>query len=389
MRTPDGFGFQVRGTDGAARAGLLQTPHGAVETPVFMAVGTRASVKGVTPEQLLSIGVPMVLGNTYHLVLRPGDALVAKMGGLHRFMNWARPILTDSGGFQVFSLQDLRRIDEDHVEFRSHIDGALLRLSPERAVAIQENLGADVIMCFDDCPPATEDRVRVEAAVDRTTRWARRCQEAQTRRDQALFGIVQGGVDPELRARSARPLVELDLPGYAIGGLSVGETAEQRNAILDMTTPLLPLDKPRYLMGVGRPEDLLDGILRGVDMFDCVMPTRNGRNALAFTSEGTIRLRNAKFAEDARPLDPNCSCPTCRGYSRAYLRHLFLVDEMLGPTLTSIHNLAYYTSLMKEARQAVLENRFGEYRSQVLAGYSSPPDASETSCRAGASQADG
>jgi queuine tRNA-ribosyltransferase len=381
MRTPDGFGFSLEAQDGAARAGLLATKHGAVETPVFMAVGTRASVKGVTPDQLLSIGVPMVLGNTYHLVLRPGDALVAKMGGLHRFMNWPYPILTDSGGFQVFSLHDLRKIDEDGVEFRSHIDGALLQLNPERATAIQENLGADVIMCFDDCPPATEDRVRIEAAVDRTTRWALRCQQAQTRTDQALFGIVQGGVDPELRARSARSLVELDLPGYAVGGLSVGETAEERNAILDATTPLLPEAKPRYLMGVGRPEDLLDGVMRGVDMFDCVMPTRNGRNALAFTSEGVIRLRNAKFAEDPRPLDPNCACPTCRGYSRAYLRHLFLVDEMLGPTLTSIHNLAYYTTLMKGARQAIIEHRFSAYRAEVLAGYQSaksPGDDSTT-----------
>jgi len=383
------FRFDLLARDGTARTGVIGTPRGEIRSPAFMPVGTAATVKAMYPGQVRDLGADVVLGNTYHLMLRPGPERMARLGGLHRFMNWARPILTDSGGFQVFSLQDLRRIDEDGVEFRSHIDGALLRLSPERAVAIQENLGADVIMCFDDCPPATEGRERIEAAVDRTTRWAQRCFEAQTRRDQALFGIVQGGVDPELRARSARPLVELDLPGYAIGGLSVGETAEQRNAILDMTTPLLPLEKPRYLMGVGRPEDLLDGILRGVDMFDCVMPTRNGRNALAFTSEGTIRLRNAKFAEDARPLDPNCSCPTCRGYSRAYLRHLFLVDEMLGPTLTSIHNLAYYTSHMKGARQAVLENRFGEYRSQVLAGYSSPSDASETSCRTGASQADG
>jgi queuine tRNA-ribosyltransferase len=369
MQAPEGFGFSVQATDGAARAGLLSTRHGAVETPVFMAVGTRASVKGVTPDQLLSIGVPMVLGNAYHLALRPGDALVGRMGGLHRFMNWPRPILTDSGGFQVFSLQDLRKIDEDGVEFRSHIDGASLRLSPERATAIQENLGADVIMCFDDCPPATESRQRVEAAVERTTRWARRCRDAQSRGDQALFGIVQGGVDPELRRRSAASLVELDLPGYAIGGLSVGETAEERNAILDATSPLLPTEKPRYLMGVGRPEDLLDGVLRGVDMFDCVMPTRNGRNALAFTSDGTIRLRNAKFAEDGRPLDSTCSCPTCRGYSRAYLRHLFLVDEMLGPTLTSIHNLAYYTALMAGARRAITEGRFEAYRRSVLTGY--------------------
>lgn len=371
MRTPDGFGFSLEATDGSARAGTLTTKHGAVETPVFMAVGTRASVKGVTPDQLKSIGVPMVLGNTYHLALRPGGKLVAAMGGLHRFMNWSRPILTDSGGFQVFSLHDLRKIDEDGVEFRSHIDGALLSLNPESATAIQENLGADVIMCFDDCPPATESRARVEAAVDRTTRWAARCHSAQKRTDQALFGIVQGGIDAELRERSARSLVELDLPGYAIGGLSVGETAEERNAILDATAPFLPKDKPRYLMGVGRPEDLLDGIARGVDMFDCVMPTRNGRNALAFTSEGPIRLRNAKFAEDPRPLDPACSCPTCCGFSRAYLRHLFLVEEMLGPTLTSIHNLAYYTNLMNEARRAIIKNEFAAFRKSVLNGYTS------------------
>lgn len=371
MENGHSFSFELRHTDSHTRArlGRFQTPHGIVDTPVFMPVGTRASVKGLTPDQLRSAGVTILLGNTYHLTLRPGDELVARMGGLHRFMGWDGPILTDSGGFQVFSLQDLRRISDEGVGFRSHIDGRWLELSPEKAIQIQENLGADIIMCFDECPPADAPKAVIEAAVDRTTRWAERCKRAQTRQDQALFGIVQGGTDVELRARSAAGLLPLDFPGYAVGGLSVGESPAEMRATLDETVPLLPAEKPRYLMGVGRPIDLLEGVARGIDMFDCVMPTRNGRNATAFTSQGTVRLRNAVHAEDPGPLDPACTCYTCGNFSRAYLRHLFLVEEMLGPILVSLHNVAFYCQLMAKIRQSLEEGRFGEYYATALAPY--------------------
>jgi queuine tRNA-ribosyltransferase len=374
----DAVRHELVATDGAARRGLLHTLHGTVETPIFMAVGTRGTVKGLTPPQLRGAGIGMVLGNTYHLALRPGGARVAELGGLHRFMNWDGPILTDSGGFQVFSLQGLRQLDEDGVAFRSHLDGALLRLGPAEATGIQEQLGADVIMAFDECPPATAPTAEILAAVERTTRWAERCRDAKTRGDQALFGIVQGGIDPALRQRSAEGLLPLELPGYAVGGLSVGETAAERNAVLDHVMPLLPQRKPRYLMGVGRPEDLLDGIARGIDMFDCVMPTRNGRNATAFTSRGTVKLRNARHAADPGPLDPECACEACRGYSRAYLRHLFLVEEMLGPTLVSLHNLAYYAKLMAEARAAISGGTFAAFHAATLAGYARNPSAAAT-----------
>ncbi|MFO0946307.1 MAG: tRNA guanosine(34) transglycosylase Tgt [Planctomycetota bacterium] len=354
-------------TSTRARWGRLNTPHGEVETPVFMPVGTRASVKGLTPDQLLSANVTMLLGNTYHLTLRPGDERIQRLGGLHKFMAWERPILTDSGGFQVFSLQELRVLGDDQVSFRSHIDGQWLHLSPEKAVEIQENLGADVIMCFDECPPADAPRAVIEAAVDRTSRWAERCRLAQRRTDQALFGIVQGGIDPGLRAKSAEALVALDFPGYAIGGLSVGESPRQMQETLDVTTPLLPRTKPRYLMGVGRPVDMLEAVARGVDMFDCVMPTRNGRNATAFTSQGVVRLRNACHADDSSPLDPQCTCYTCKTFSRAYLRHLFLVEEMLGPTLVSLHNVAFYCQWMAGIRESLRQGRFAEYRASALA----------------------
>lgn len=334
-----------------------------------MPVGTRASVKGLTPDQLHAAGVTMLLGNTYHLTLRPGDERIARLGGLHRFMGWDGPILTDSGGFQVFSLSDLRQIGDEEVRFRSHIDGQWVVLSPERAIAIQENLGADIIMCLDECPPADAPVAEIEAAVARTTRWARRCQAAKTRTDQALFGIVQGGIDAGLRARSAKDLVELDFPGYAIGGLSVGEEPRQMLETLEVTTPLLPLERPRYLMGVGRPVDLVEAVARGIDMFDCVMPTRNGRNATAFTWNGVVKLRNASHADDPGPLDPTCDCPTCRGFGRAYLRHLFLVEEMLGPVLVSLHNLAFYCRLMREMRASLAEGTFARYRAQALAAF--------------------
>lgn len=351
----------------AARAGVWNTPHGAVQTPAFMPVGTLASVKGLTPDQLRQAGSQMVLANTYHLALRPGPEVVAKLGGLHGFMNWDGPILTDSGGFQVFSLADLRKLGEDSVVFRSHIDGSEFELSPERAVQIQEQLGADCIMCLDECPPHDVGPEKMQAAVDLTTRWAQRCRDAQQRDDQALFGILQGGTDRALRERSAEGLLPLDFPGYAVGGLSVGEEPQQMYDTLDFTVPHLPADRPRYLMGVGRPEDLIEGVLRGIDLFDCVMPTRNGRNALAFTSQGRVRLRNSKHRTDESPLDPECDCPVCTQFSRAYLRHLFAVKEMLGPILASWHNIAFYQKLLRELRQAIREDRAAEFRRLQLA----------------------
>ena len=355
--------------DTQARVGRWHTPHGTIETPAFMPVGTMGSVKGLTPDQLRQAGVEMVLANTYHLALRPGPDIVAELGGLHRFMGWDGPLLTDSGGFQVFSLAKLTRLDEQQVVFRSHIDGTLLELSPERAVQIQEQLGADCIMCLDECPPHDVPEERLRAAVDRTTRWAVRCRDAQQRSDQALFGIVQGGTNRALRERSAEGLLPLEFPGYAVGGLSVGEIPEQMYATLDWTIPLLPADKPRYLMGVGRPIDLVEAVLRGVDLFDCVLPTRNGRNGMAFTHGGRVRLRNQIYQRDDRPLDPLCSCPVCRQFSRAYLRHLFLVNEMLGPILLSWHNLAYFQGLLSGLRQAIHEDRAGEFRTVQLAGW--------------------
>ncbi|MBI3861553.1 MAG: tRNA guanosine(34) transglycosylase Tgt [Planctomycetia bacterium] len=366
-----GFEFHLDHTDAAtaARVGRWRTPHGTVDTPAFMPVGTAGTVKGLTPDQLKAAGVQMVLANTYHLALRPGPEIVAELGGLHRFSGWDGPILTDSGGFQVFSLAKLSRLDDEQVVFRSHIDGSLLELSPERAVLIQEQLGADCIMCLDECPPHEVSAERVRAAVDRTTRWATRCRDAQRRGDQALFGIVQGGTFRELRERSAEGLLPLDFPGYAVGGLSVGESPKQMYETLDWTVPLLPADRPRYLMGVGRPIDLIEAVLRGIDLFDCVLPTRNGRNASAFTHEGVLRLRNQKFQRDDGPLDPNCSCPVCRQFSRGYLRHLFIVNEMLGPILLSWHNLAYYQQLLAGLRQAIRENRAAEFRAVQLAGW--------------------
>jgi queuine tRNA-ribosyltransferase len=354
-----------RGT--SARAGRWHTPHGAVETPAFMPVGTLATVKGLLPSQLREAGVEMVLANTYHLALRPGAEIVARRGGLHRFMGWNGPILTDSGGFQVFSLARLSRLDEEQVVFRSHLDGSLLELSPERAIAIQEQLGADCIMCLDQCPPHDVAEELLREAVDRTTRWAIRCRDAKRRDDQALFGIVQGGTNRALRERSAAGLLPLDFPGYAVGGLSVGEPPPLMYDTLDWTVPLLPDDRPRYLMGVGRPVDLIEAVLRGIDLFDCVLPTRNGRNAMAFTSLGPLRLRNRQYLEDDQPLDPACSCPVCRQFSRAYLRHLFLVNEMLGPILVSWHNLAYYHHLLSELREAIRQGTSAEFRTVQLA----------------------
>ncbi|GIW79003.1 MAG: queuine tRNA-ribosyltransferase [Gemmatales bacterium] len=359
--------FQVHATDGKARLGELHTAHGRIDTPIFMPVGTQGTIKGLTPDQVRDAGATIILGNAYHLALRPGDELIAELGGLHRFLAWDGAILTDSGGFQVYSLAQNRRVTDDGVTFRSHIDGALLELSPERAVQIQENLGSDIAMCLDECPPHGALAEELQEAVRRTLLWAERSRLAHRRRDQALFAIVQGGMDLDLRARCAEKLVEMDFPGYALGGFSVGETPREMLQAVGPVADMLPADKPRYLMGVGRPVDILEAVARGVDMFDCVLPTRNGRNASAFTADGTLRLRNACHKRDSRPVESVCSCYTCRHFSRAYLHHLFLADEMLGPTLLSLHNIAYYCRLMREIRQAIRDKRFEEYRAVSLA----------------------
>lgn len=367
----DPFQFKLLNTDPAtgARRGLWKTPHGVVETPAFMPVGTSASVKGLTPEQLRAAGVQILLSNTYHLALRPGAEVVADMGGLHRFMAWDGPILTDSGGFQVFSLARLMKIDDRQAVFRSHLDGSLFELSPERAVEIQELLGADCIMCLDECPAHDVPPERMELAVKRTALWAERCRAAHRRSDQALFGIVQGGVDRGLREQSAASLLHLDFPGYAVGGLSVGESPAEMYQTLDYTVPLLPPDRPRYLMGVGRPADLVEAVARGIDLFDCVLPTRNGRNAMAFTSAGPLRIRNLAYQRDGGPLDGACACPVCVTYSRAYLRHLFISGEMLGPILLSWHNVAYYQNLLRELRAAIEAGTLAEFRAVRLAAW--------------------
>ena len=360
------FSFTVSARDGRARAGVLVTPHGGVETPVFMPVGTAGVVKAVRHSDLRALGARILLANTYHLMLRPGDALVAALGGLHGFTGWDGPFLTDSGGYQVFSLAALRRIDEEGVSFRSHLDGSTHLLTPERAVQIQENLGADVAMAFDECPAGDAPREVVEAATRRTSSWARRCRDAHRKDDQWLFGIVQGGGHLDLRERSARELMALDLPGYAVGGLSVGEPREARNRVLDHTGEVLPDDRPRYLMGVGTPEDILDAVARGVDMFDCVLPTRNARNGQLFTRSGRLSIRNAKYRDDPRPPDPACGCPTCRTASRAYLRHLHMSGEMTAATLLTLHNLFFYLDIMEGIRQSIRLCRFEEYRRDTL-----------------------
>ncbi len=369
-RPSGGFRFQIHHTQaaGAARVGAFHTPHGPVETPAFMPVGTQGTVKGLTAEQIRATGAQMVLGNTYHLALRPGEEIVRELGGLHVFMQWTGPILTDSGGFQLFSLAEMTKVSEASAVFRSHIDGSTIDLSPERAIAIQEALGSDIAMVLDHVVPLPSSREAVVDALERTIRWAARCRAAARRADQAQFGIVQGGLDEDLRIHCAQELAKLDFVGYAIGGLSVGETPEEMYRVLDFTTPALPSDRPRYLMGVGRPQDLLEAIRRGVDLFDCVMPTRNGRNALAFTDEGPLRLRNQKFQRDPRPLEENCPCAACR-HSRGYLRHLFAAREMLGPTLLSIHNLTYYQRLLAGAREAIRGDRFDSYRAEKFAGW--------------------
>ncbi len=363
------FSFELQANDGRARAGVFHTPHGPISTPVFVPVGTQATVKAVTPRDLRDLGATLVLANTYHLMLRPGDELIGRLGGLHAFMGWEGPILTDSGGFQVFSLGELRRIDDAGVTFRSHIDGSQHRLTPERAITVQENLGADIIMALDECADPTDESY-IAAALERTHHWAERCLAAQTRSDQALFGIVQGGIDPELRRKSCEFLVSLDFPGYAIGGLSLGETKEEMLATLDVVDPLLPVDKPRYLMGVGTPEDLVEGVARGIDIFDCVLPTRIARHGAALILQpaqddalrGQLNMRNAVHAEDPRPIDEACTCYACTHFSRAYVRHLVKANEILAYQLLSIHNLHVLVQLAQEMREAIVAGEFQAFR---------------------------
>ena len=353
-----------------ARLGRLHTPHGVIETPIFMPVGTQATVKAMTPEELKDIGSQIILSNTYHLYMRPGHDLVERAGGLHKFMNWDKPILTDSGGFQVFSLGPLRKIKEEGVEFRSHLDGSKHFLSPEKATEIQNALGSDIIMAFDECAPYPADRQYVKNSLERTTRWLERCKAAHKYPErQALFGIVQGGMYKDLREQSAREITAIDLPGYAIGGLSVGEPKEMMYEVLDYTVPLLPEDKPRYLMGVGSPDDLLEGVLRGIDMFDCVLPTRIARNGTAMTSQGKVVVRNASYAEDFTSLDPECDCYTCRNYTKAYLRHLIKCNEILGARLLTIHNLHFLLKLMENVREAIREDRLLDYKKDFFEKY--------------------
>ena len=350
--------------DDGRRLGELRTPHGAVPTPVFMPVGTRGTVRGLTPEDLESLGVGMVLANTYHLWLRPGADLIKAVGGLHRFMHWGGPLLTDSGGYQVFSLAPTREISEEGVAFQSHLDGSRRFLTPEGVMHIQEALGADIIMCFDECTPYPASRQYVHDSMERTLRWAQRCQETKTRNDQALFAIVQGGMFTDLRGVCTERLVEMDFAGYALGGLSVGEPKEAMIEIAETTLPLLPRDKPRYVMGVGTPEDLVDLVGFGADMFDCVLPTRNARNGMLFTTTGRIIIKNSRYRNEDIPVDEHCTCYTCRHYSRAYLRHLFMAKEMLAYRLNTVHNLWYFLELMRQIRRAIAAGKYKEFRKQ-------------------------
>ncbi len=362
--------WQHEGQDGAARAGVLRTAHGEVPTPVFMPVGTAGTVKAMTADAVRATGARMVLGNTYHLMLRPGAERIARLGGLHRFMDWHGPILTDSGGFQVMSLAGLRKMDSDGVTFQSHVDGSRHRLTPERSVEIQHLLGADVTMCFDECTPFPATHEQAATSMRLSMRWAARSREAFVPRPgHGLFGIVQGSVFPDLRAESVAALTGIGFEGYAVGGLAVGEGQEAMFTTLECTTPLLPADKPRYLMGVGTPSDLIGAVRRGIDMFDCVMPTRSGRTGRAYTRGGVINIRNARHAEDNRPLDPGCACPACRAHSRAYLHHLFKANEMLGPMLLTWHNIQYYQDLMAELRAGILAGDFAGTAARIEAGW--------------------
>ncbi|HHW56358.1 MAG TPA: tRNA guanosine(34) transglycosylase Tgt [Clostridia bacterium] len=353
-----------------ARLGILETPHGVIETPVFMPVGTQAAVKAMTPEELKEIRATIILSNTYHLYLRPGHKIIEKAGGLHKFMNWDRSILTDSGGFQVFSLSSLRKITEEGVEFRSHIDGSKHFFAPERVIEIQNSLGSDIIMSFDECAPYPADYDYVKKSMELTIKWAERGKRAHKNTEkQALFGIVQGGTYEDLRKECTQRLVDMDFPGYSIGGLSVGEPKNVMYDIVDLTTEYLPEDKPRYLMGVGSPDDLIEGVIRGVDMFDCVLPTRIARNGTVFTSKGKLIVRDAPYAEDFSPLDEECDCYTCRNYSKAYIRHLFKANEILAARLATLHNLYFLIKLMEKIREAIKQDRLLEFKKEFFKKY--------------------
>ncbi len=360
--------FSIQNIDKKARAGIVETDHGLIETPVFMPVATQGTVKAIEQRELYEIGAQIILGNTYHLYLRPGTEIIKNMGGLHRFINWKKPMLTDSGGYQVFSLSDLNKISEEGVKFRSHLDGSLHFFTPENVIDIQRSLGSDIMMVLDECTPYPVNYEYAKKSYELTSRWADRCKnryhatDAQYGHKQTLFGIVQGSVFPDLREKSATQLIEFDFEGYAIGGLSVGEPAEIMYQMVSVCTEILPSDKPRYLMGVGTPENILESIERGVDMFDCVMPTRNGRNAMLFTQNGSISIKNASYKEDKNPVDPDCECYTCKNFTKAYLRHLFQVKEILGLQLATVHNLYFYQWLLREARKAIIENRFSEWK---------------------------
>ena len=370
------FRIVHRSKEGRARLGEIVTSHGHFETPVFMPVGTQGSVKALSPEDLENLGVSILLANTYHLYLRPGHQLIERLGGLNRFMGWKRPILTDSGGFQVYSLAQLRKITQEGVTFQSHLDGSRHFLGPREAVLIQQALGSDVMMALDECPPYPAEREYVSRSVDLTTLWATQCLEAKTNDSQALFGIVQGGVYPDLREKSAKDLARMDFEGYALGGLSVGEDRETRERVIRETVPFLPEDKPVYLMGVGRPEDILDAVPHGVDMFDCVLPTRNARNGALFTRHGLLTIKNARYREDDRPVEEGCRCYTCSHFSRAYLRHLFMAKELLVYRLNTIHNVHFYERLMSETRKALADGQFETFRREFLQGMEATPEGS-------------
>ncbi|MBI5178127.1 MAG: tRNA guanosine(34) transglycosylase Tgt [Nitrospinae bacterium] len=367
------FTFKVLNRDKKARRGFFKTARGhVVNTPAFMPVGTQATVKTLSPEDVLSTGAEILLGNTYHLYIRPGHKLIEKLGGLHKFMHWERPILTDSGGFQVFSLKGLTKITDEGVQFQSHLDGSRHFITPEKAIEIQQSLGSDIMMCFDEVAPYPSTIEHLKKAMDRTTKWEERCKSARIGTAQALFGITQGGTDARLREESAKQIVQIGFDGYAIGGLSVGESDTLMLDMTEVTAACLPEDKPRYLMGVGTPEDIVGAVARGVDMFDCVMPTRNARNGSLFTTHGKINIRNSAFTEDPRPLDEQCPCETCRNYSRAYLRHLFMADELLALRLNTLHNLTFYQRLMQGIRSAIEAGRFTEFAEGHLQKNPSP-----------------
>ncbi len=366
------FGFTISATDGAARTGVITTARGEIRTPAFMPVGTAGTVKAMLPESVRETGADIILGNTYHLMLRPGAERLAKLGGLHKLMNWPRPILTDSGGFQVMSLAQLRKLDEQGVSFQSHIDGTTHKLTPERSMEIQALIGSDIHMAFDECTPFPASEAEAETSMELSMRWAKRSKAAfREAPGRALFGIVQGSVYPKLRERSAHALKEIGFPGYAVGGLAVGEGQQRMFEVLDFTVPHLPTDRPRYLMGVGKPDDIVGAVLRGIDMFDCVLPTRSGRNGQAFTKRGPVNLKNARHAEDSRPLESDCRCPACRRYSRAYLHHLVKSDEILASMLLTWHNLTHYQDLTASLREAITQKKLAEHAASLLQIYNS------------------